>query len=102
MEKKIEKLLEKIKDTYSMFLQCLNCNWRGSIACPFCGSAAEIENTHTPSYWVECTECGCQMSDQLSHDLYDDIPTHMVSITNACKAWNTRISVAKAKRLMLT
>lgn len=69
--------------------------------CPFCGGIAEMENTHTPSYWVECTDCNCQVGDQMSHELYDDIPTHKMSIQNACNAWNTRVSVAKAKRQML-
>lgn len=29
--------------------------------CPFCGSDfIKVHNTHTPSYWAECDNCGAQ------------------------------------------
>lgn len=29
--------------------------------CPFCTSLnIEVSNTHTPSYWAECRDCGAQ------------------------------------------
>lgn len=34
------------------------------LPCPFCGSSdLEVENTHTPSYTVECA-CGAERSPQ--------------------------------------
>lgn len=31
--------------------------------CPFCGSRdLELSNTHTPCFWVECSNCEAQVS----------------------------------------
>lgn len=66
------------------------------LPCPFCGSPGELQNTHTPSYWVECTSCGAQVSDQLFHENYHSLDAHKASIQNACIAWNTRNGIPHA------
>ncbi len=57
--------------------------------CPFCGSSALIENTHTPSYWISCTDCGAEV--HAIHEQYEDTITgHKKSIVAAVKSWNQR------------
>lgn len=35
------------------------------LPCPFCGSdCVELSNTHTPSFWVGCKDCGAEVNGQ--------------------------------------
>lgn len=35
------------------------------LPCPFCGGTeVELKNTHTASFWVECSSCGCEISGE--------------------------------------
>lgn len=58
--------------------------------CPFCGADGEIDNTHTPHYWVQCTGCGAQVGDQCSERNYYSLRSHQNSIRNAADSWNRR------------
>jgi len=62
--------------------------------CPFCGSSAELKNTWTPSYWVECIDCEAQVHDPDSAwDVGDDEmkSKHIASAKRAIDAWNRRV-----------
>lgn len=58
--------------------------------CPFCGSQAEIENTHTPHYWVQCLFCEAEVSSPTSY-IDESNAAHKVSILGAVGAWNKRV-----------
>ena len=64
--------------------------------CPFCGSDSVImEHTWTPSYWVECEDCGARVSDNRSRtwdnpDLIS-LAFHKRSMRYAAEAWNSRV-----------
>ena len=58
--------------------------------CPFCGSkTAELANTHTASYWVECGTCGAEIHDQKT-SRGDGMRAHRASAFRAIEAWNRR------------
>lgn len=58
--------------------------------CPFCGHrSAELHNTHTPSYWIECGSCGCQLHDPRSAR-GDGERSHRASALRVITAWNSR------------
>ncbi|MDE2098435.1 MAG: Lar family restriction alleviation protein [Patescibacteria group bacterium] len=76
------------------------------LKCPFCGSSSlQIGNTHTPSYWVECEDCGAAVygkgypyskkehSGFHSHLLYGTtLPKpYVLARMAAIKAWNRRV-----------
>lgn len=61
------------------------------LPCPFCGGKAELENTWTAHYWVECKGCGAQMSDMALNRNADDLADHKASMNDASHAWNKRI-----------
>nr|PZM98894.1 MAG: hypothetical protein DIU74_13105 [Pseudomonadota bacterium] len=94
------------------------------LPCPFCGSAdaPRLENTHTASFWVSCSEeyggCGAQASGQffpgpsrLTRFCYDPEapegstfyartlgelhPEYRRSAKSAIAAWNRRANVAQ-------
>ncbi|EIW6162789.1 Lar family restriction alleviation protein [Salmonella enterica subsp. enterica serovar Saintpaul] len=66
------------------------------LPCPFCGSEnLEVCNTHTPSYWVACLNCGGE-----KHTSIDGYPAltspelalgvHMSAFKMAVNGWNQR------------
>ena len=57
--------------------------------CPFCGHVPELNNTHTPSYWMECNGCGCEISDP-RHATGEGERSHRASALRAIKAWQDR------------
>lgn len=61
-------------------------------ACPFCGGHAEIKNTWTIAYWVECTQCDAQVSDPKGEGREGSYGEHTQSIERAVKAWQHRAS----------
>lgn len=68
----------------------------GLKACPFCNSAElEICNTHTPSYWVACIECGGECGGKAPRyktiaTLKKAISLHRAALLSAIEAWNRR------------
>lgn len=64
--------------------------------CPFCGSTdLEVNNTHTPSYWVECNNCEGEISGEYPADdtfINEEAHTamHETAIRSAVRWWNTR------------
>jgi hypothetical protein len=58
--------------------------------CPFCGHKPELANTHTPHYWMECTGCGCQISDPRSARGTGE-RSHRASALRAIEVWNRRM-----------
>ena len=58
--------------------------------CPFCrGYKIELQNTWTPSYWLECQKCEAQVGDQ-KNGRADNKTGHTLSALNAIEAWNKR------------
>lgn len=57
--------------------------------CPFCGGAAQLANTHTASYWVECSICDAERHDQRIGN-GDSMRAHRASAKRAIAAWNER------------
>ncbi len=61
-------------------------------ACPFCGGNAQLDNTWTAHYWVECTSCEAQVADPAIEFLdHQNISHHRQSMNQAAVAWNTRL-----------
>lgn len=63
--------------------------------CPFCGNRElEVTNTHTASYWVECLECGAEVSGEYGGDGFQTETAfragHELALRSAVKAWNRR------------
>lgn len=59
--------------------------------CPFCGGIAHLQHTWTASYWVECDDCGAEISDPSTNFGDDkDKRQHIYSARRAIKAWNRR------------
>lgn len=59
-------------------------------ACPFCGEKdADLHNTHTASYWIECGTCGAEIHDPKTGSS-DTMRSHRNSAFRAIAAWNTR------------
>ena len=61
--------------------------------CPFCGSTEVVlENTHNPSYWVECQDCEAQIHGESygSRKDYGSIASHKKSAKSAINKWNGR------------
>lgn len=67
--------------------------------CPFCGSLLlAVENTHTPSYWVECRECHCEMGGDCPDSYKLDTPeefqrVHSDGIKSCVEFWNQRAAL---------
>jgi Lar family restriction alleviation protein len=60
------------------------------LPCPFCGSTdLELQNTHTPHYWIECQGCEAQVSDP-GHGRRNTLPAHRASKAAVLAAWNRR------------
>ena len=55
--------------------------------CPFCGGIATLTHTWTAHYWVECGDCGAEVSDP-STDCSDDHDKreHIYSARRAIKS----------------
>ena len=71
-------------------------------ACPFCGTDDELElcNTHTPSYWVRCHNCGAEAHGRCTEEGGSRILSkeaalrlHLAAMESAVLAWNTRAAV---------
>lgn len=67
--------------------------------CPFCGSRdLELQNTHTPSYRIECQSCPATISGEYGPDLvggrYGSERQHRASAESAVAAWNRRDGAA--------
>lgn len=66
------------------------------LMCPFCaGLDLEINNTHTPSYWISCQHCGCECHGECpdSYDLStpeEFLRVHTESLKSAVEFWNQR------------
>ncbi len=72
---------EKDIDGYAMLLPC-----------PFCGEkfSIELQNTYTPSCWVECHNCGAQAHGK-PFDAETIIREHFeMAIESAEDHWNRR------------
>ncbi len=71
------------------------------LPCPFCnldGSEIEGHNTHTPSYWIECPDCGAE--GPRDPDFVDVRRTdsrarveqlHRASLDRVIALWNRRL-----------
>lgn len=57
--------------------------------CPFCAGVARLANTHTASYWVECSTCGAERHDPKIGN-GDGMRAHRASAKRAIAAWNER------------
>jgi hypothetical protein len=58
--------------------------------CPFCGKhQVELQNTHTPHYWMECQYCGCEIPDPKSSN-GKGVRAHRASALRAIEAWQHR------------
>lgn len=58
------------------------------LPCPFCGSNhAELRNTHTASYWMECA-CGAEMHGEPSRG--KSMAAHRRAANSALSKWNDR------------
>jgi len=71
--------------------------------CPFCGGDdIELENTHTPSYWMECQNPDCQAQvhgaygSQLEGKI-SEMKRHRYSAESALLRWNTRSEVSNGR-----
>lgn len=60
------------------------------LPCPFCGDSAELNNTHTAHYWVECVGCEARVSNNMPLADSDSEKLHLVGITSAVENWNRR------------
>ena len=76
--------------------------------CPFCGCAVlELSNTHTASYWIECTNCGAQVTGEPFYG-DDKALNHLLAKRSAVKAWNrregpdARVAELEAELLVIT
>lgn len=66
--------------------------------CPFCDSSdVEITNTHSPSYWAECNNCGAQgpsgrtSSVRIARKTKSAVRRqHEEAFSKAHELWNTR------------
>lgn len=63
--------------------------------CPFCGAQKDVRlaNTWTPSYWIECVNCGAEMHPagrgwKCGEDMKSSV--HLASARRALKWWNMR------------
>lgn len=63
--------------------------------CPFCGGTdIEIQNTHTPSYWMACQNPKCRA--EVHGEWYDpgalgsELKAHEKSKQSALRRWNRR------------
>lgn len=73
------------------------------VPCPFCGcKSIELAHTHTPSYWINCTDCGAEVKGDWGEDLVigctpDDeeaqAEAHLASAADALERWNNRVEV---------
>jgi len=84
--------------------------------CPFCGGEnLDIGNTHTASFWIECVDCGAQVSGEYFegphrqdffcyspepinnfHANYDQLhPEYKNAFDSAVAAWNTRAALSE-------
>ena len=63
-------------------------------SCPFCGHSAELQNTHTPCYWVECSNCGAQITADIhsyrNEKEHYSKKLHKESALRAIELWNRR------------
>lgn len=91
------------------------------LACPFCcGDNLELQNTHTPAFWIACDDCGAEMHGECIGDgpaegpfsysaspsgpfeaTLDGLPpNYQEAALNAVEKWNRRdfspISIATA------
>lgn len=61
------------------------------LPCPFCGSEdLELNNTHTACYWVECSQCGAEVSGTAIYSDSDKPEDHLEAAKSAISAWNRR------------
>lgn len=68
--------------------------------CPFCGSADDLQmhNTHSPSYWVQCDNCGAEKHGKLPYGYAGGrirsagrcASLHAHARFNAAHGWNER------------
>lgn len=73
------------------------------LPCPICGSTdLELANTHTPSYWVACHNCGAEVPGDLPDgggsvisSQQDCERLHRTAINSAVARWNTRSTGSK-------
>jgi hypothetical protein len=64
------------------------------LPCPFCGGVdLEIQNTHTPSYWIECHGCEATAHGEYGGDRKTRA-NHRRAFLSAVRAWNRRTSSA--------
>jgi Lar family restriction alleviation protein len=59
--------------------------------CPFCGCHdPELSNTHTPSYWIQCPNCGAEVHGDAPRGLPNRV-THRKGVESAIEKWNARV-----------
>lgn len=65
--------------------------------CPFCGSLnVTVSNTHTPSYWAECEDCGAQGPSSTypkreARSRAGVRRQHKAALSEAVERWNRRM-----------
>lgn len=87
-----DELLEKLPDQVQPIRERLK-------PCPFCGGVGDLQNTHTPSYWIECGDCGAIAFDRDPHlNLLPKrargrkvLAEHLASMERAAASWNERV-----------
>jgi len=65
--------------------------------CPFCGGVPTLRNTHTASYWLECSGCDTKVGGKVfGYDKYSidlTLLDHQKAKTSAIEAWNKRVKL---------
>ena len=72
---------------------CMRPTTEELLSCPFCGcEEAEVINTHTPSYWVECNNCNGSAHGECFNvgNKKSEKVAHKMAFLSAIKAWNLR------------
>ena len=58
--------------------------------CPFCGCAEpELNNTHTPSYWISCPACTAEVHGEMPSGV--SRRSHRAGVVSAIEKWNDRV-----------
>ncbi len=61
-------------------------------SCPFCGCDAELKNTWTACYWLECQGCEAKVTGESEED-HESITAHEKAKASALEYWNCRVAV---------
>ena len=62
------------------------------LPCPFCGSDdIELQNTWTPSYWLQCQGCCAEVHDNEMWNDAESHEEHQASKARVLAEWNKRV-----------